>query len=90
MKFGDMALGDGWIPRALAVEDLRERVTMLRKLADAAGRCTPSVTVFSAPAERSTLKQYEELGIDEVLLHLPSVNEADVSRVLDDYAELRG
>jgi hypothetical protein len=43
--------------------------------------------VFGAPADLETLKDYQDAGIDRVLLPLPSGEPSEVLRILDQYAE---
>jgi hypothetical protein len=60
------------MPAGLLGHDLRDPIAELRRLAEAAGRPRPSVTVFGCPAEREALERHAAAGVDRVLFRLPS------------------
>jgi probable F420-dependent oxidoreductase len=67
-----VAYCDGWMPAGLLGHDLQEPIAELRRLAEAARRPQPSVTVFGCPQEQAALDRYLELGVDRVLFRVPS------------------
>ncbi|MFB7503406.1 LLM class F420-dependent oxidoreductase [Streptomyces broussonetiae] len=77
---------DGWLP--IGGRGLTESLPVLRSVWADAGRDPAALhivpyAVLPAPGK---LAHYAELGIEEVVLQLPSAGEAEVLRVLDDYA----
>ncbi|WP_031225539.1 TIGR03619 family F420-dependent LLM class oxidoreductase [Streptomyces roseochromogenus] len=77
---------DGWLP--IGGRGLTESLPVLRSAWTAAGRDPSALqivpyAVLPAPGK---LAHYAELGIEEVVLQLPPAGEAEVLRVLDEYA----
>ena len=79
--FGRIAeLGDAWMPNRMTPEKLG---SMMRELHEGAGRDVP-VTVFGASGEPGELEGYARLGVERVLLILPTVPEDETLNHLDD------
>jgi len=76
--------GDAWLANGLPPQKLEP---MLGELREAAGREVP-VTVFNASGELSDLEEYERLGVERVLLGLPTLPEGETLEQLDDLAGL--
>ncbi|MFF0450228.1 TIGR03619 family F420-dependent LLM class oxidoreductase [Streptomyces sp. NPDC004609] len=77
---------DGWMP--VGGGGLRESLPLLRTAWETAGRDPEDlqvvpVALVSTPEK---LAYYEELGIEEVVMLLPSAGEAEVLATLDSYA----
>lgn len=78
---------DGWMP----IEGYGEIVGQLPRLRAAferAGRITDElvISVYASAGSPGQIEQYEEAGIDRVILALPPVEEATVMDVLDAHA----
>jgi probable F420-dependent oxidoreductase len=80
------AYGDGWMPiwGRRSPDRLPEDIAQLRTVAP-----TAPVTVFGAPADADTLRRLADLGVERVLLHVPSAPAEEVLPRLDRYAGLR-
>ncbi len=80
--------GNGWIP--IGGGGVREALPALHAATEAAGRDpgTLSVIPFGTMPDRGRLEYYATLGIDEVVLRVPSAPEAEVLPVLDQAAAL--
>lgn len=77
---------DGWLP--VGGSGLAASIPSLRDAWTAAGRDPAELTVvpgFVLPSP-GKLAHYRELGVQEVVLQLPSGDEGTVLRTLDDYA----
>ena len=79
---------DGWMPAGLLGQDLRPHVAELERLAEAAGRPRPSVTVFGCPAREDAVALHAEAGVERVVFRLPSEPAPAVLARLDELAEL--
>jgi probable F420-dependent oxidoreductase len=81
---------DGWLPHAMRVGNLAERLARLRQMAEQAGRdpATISITVFGAPAEKDRIREYESLGAERVVFFLPAAEPKEVFKALDEQAHL--
>ncbi len=81
---------DGWFPRPGRGWDAGEEVARLHRMAEAAGRDpkTLSISVFRAPADKTALQRYAEVGIDRAVLEVPDRGRDEILRILDDYAPL--
>jgi probable F420-dependent oxidoreductase len=81
---------DGWFPIAARAGDLTEGIADLRARAGKAGRDPKSlsVSVYSAAAEESTVRQYEKAGVERTIFSLPSADRDTVLPILDRYAKL--
>ena len=49
---------------------------------------TLSTSVFRAPTDKATLREYEEAGIDRAVLEIPDESRDEILRVLDRYTPL--
>ncbi|WP_273847246.1 LLM class F420-dependent oxidoreductase [Rubrobacter calidifluminis] len=76
--------GDAWLANGLPPERLAPMMEELRRVA---GREVP-VTVFGASREREVLEEYERLGVDRVLLDLPTLPEPETTELLDELSGL--
>lgn len=79
---------DGWLP--IGGAGVRGALAELGAAAERVGRDPASLRVvpFGTLADRAKLDYYAELGIDEVVLRLPSAPADRVLPLLDSYAEL--
>ena len=80
---------DGWLP-VLGACDLEERLGQLKRLCEEKGRDRSSISVslFFAPTSRGELEQIEKLGVERMILGLPSESEDAILKQLDTYAQL--
>ncbi|MFE1554489.1 TIGR03619 family F420-dependent LLM class oxidoreductase [Streptomyces sp. NPDC058734] len=78
---------DGWLP--IGGRGLTESVPVLRRVWEDAGRDPKDLQVvpYAVQPTPGKLGHYAELGIEEVVLQLPSAREAEVLRSLDDFAQ---
>ncbi|WP_329139240.1 LLM class F420-dependent oxidoreductase [Streptomyces sp. NBC_01476] len=74
--------GDAWLANSVPPEALGPQIEELRAVA---GRDIP-VTVFAAPAEPGAIEGYAALGVERVLLYLPSDPEQEALAHLDRFA----
>jgi probable F420-dependent oxidoreductase len=82
--FGRIAeFGDAWLANGLPPAKLEP---MLGKLREVAGRDVP-VTVFNASSELEDLEAYTRLGVERLLLSLPTLPESETLNQLDDLAQ---
>ena len=81
---------DGWLPIATPNFDPKKAVARLRQAASAAGRdlSTLSISVFGAPADKTTLAQYRDAGIERVFLAVPDLTRDEIITALDKNASL--
>ncbi|MGW0895435.1 TIGR03619 family F420-dependent LLM class oxidoreductase [Streptomyces goshikiensis] len=79
--------GDGWLP--IGGGGLSESLPALRQVWETAGRDPKSLQVvpYAVQPSPGKLAHYAELGIEEVVLQLPSATEADLLPVLDGFAQ---
>lgn len=84
--------GDGWLPIEISADAVRKGVQDLWRRAEAAGRdrSTISVTVFGAQPTRENLDAYEAVGVERVLLRMPSNGREDLLPRLDRWQHLIG
>ncbi|MFF3340696.1 LLM class F420-dependent oxidoreductase [Streptomyces flavidovirens] len=77
---------DGWLP--IGGRGLTESVPLLRTVWEEAGRDPESLQVvpYAVKPSPGKVAHYAELGIEELVLQLPPAGEAEVLRVLDEYA----
>jgi probable F420-dependent oxidoreductase len=81
--FGRIAeFGDAWLPNRMTPGKLGP---MLGELREAAGRDVP-VTVFGEPGEPGALEEYARLGVERVLLALPTLPQGETLDQLDELA----
>src|SRR5437773_11584865 len=64
---------DGWFPRPGRGYEIREQFARLRRMAEEKGRDpkTLSTSVFRAPTDKATLREYEAAGIERAVLEIP-------------------
>jgi len=81
---------DGWIPVGVTPKALPDAQKELKTRAEQAGRKLSDfpISIFGAPSKEDTLKQFQDLGVDRVVLFLPSAGADRVLPTLDKYAEL--
>ncbi|MER8094026.1 LLM class F420-dependent oxidoreductase [Streptomyces goshikiensis] len=79
--------GDGWLP--IGGGGLSESLPALRQVWEAAGRDPKSLQVvpYAVQPSPGKMAHYAELGIEEVVLQLPSATEAELLPVLDGFAQ---
>ncbi|MFD9418499.1 TIGR03619 family F420-dependent LLM class oxidoreductase [Streptomyces goshikiensis] len=79
--------GDGWLP--IGGGGLSESLPALRQVWETAGRDPKSLQVvpYAVQPSPGKLAHYAELGIEEVVLQLPSATEAELLPVLDGFAQ---
>ncbi|MBT2452221.1 LLM class F420-dependent oxidoreductase [Streptomyces sp. ISL-43] len=78
---------DGWLP--IGGGGLTESLPVLRQVWEAAGRDPKSLQVvpYAVQPTPGKMGHYAELGIEEVVLQLPSEGESEVLHVLDAFAQ---
>ena len=78
--------GDGWIP--IGGAGVRDALPDLQRACEAAGRDPAAIRVvpFGTIPDPGKLDYYGSLGIDEVVLRLPSAGAETVLPLLDEYA----
>ncbi len=81
-----VAWADGWLP--IGGAGLARAVPVLRRTAEQAGRDPGTVRVvpFGTVPTPDKLEHYRSLGVDEVVLRVPSAPRDTVLAVLDEYA----
>ncbi|MFD6939530.1 TIGR03619 family F420-dependent LLM class oxidoreductase [Streptomyces goshikiensis] len=79
--------GDGWLP--IGGGGLSESLPALRQVWETAGRDPKSLQVvpYAVQPTPGKLAHYAELGIEEVVLQLPSATEDELLPVLDGFAQ---
>ncbi|MET9464363.1 TIGR03619 family F420-dependent LLM class oxidoreductase [Streptomyces sp. NPDC006544] len=77
---------DGWLP--IGGGGLTESLPVLRQVWEAAGRDPKSLQVvpYAVQPTPGKMGHYADLGIEEVVLQLPSETEPEILRVLDGFA----
>jgi alkanesulfonate monooxygenase SsuD/methylene tetrahydromethanopterin reductase-like flavin-dependent oxidoreductase (luciferase family) len=85
-----VAYCDGWFPRPGRGFEIVEQLRRLHRIAEEKGRDPKalSTSVFRAPPDKATLREYEEAGIDRAVLEIPDEDRDEILRVLDRYAAL--
>lgn len=78
---------DGWLP--IGGGGLTESMPVLRQVWEAAGRDPKSLQVvpYAVQPTPGKMTHYADLGIEEVVLQLPSETEPEILRVLDGFAQ---
>ncbi|MGW6567818.1 LLM class F420-dependent oxidoreductase [Streptomyces sp. NPDC054975] len=79
--------GDGWMP--IGGRGLSQSMPVLQEAWEQAGRDPKALQVvpYAVLPNPGKLAHYAELGCEEVVLQLPPAGEAEVLRVLDEYAQ---
>ncbi|MEU2587457.1 LLM class F420-dependent oxidoreductase [Streptomyces avermitilis] len=75
--------GAAWMPSGVPPKELGPQIERMRKTAGD----RPAVVVYAAQHDRESLDTYAELGVERVLLYLPTQPEDETLRTLDDLAE---
>ncbi|MET8028244.1 LLM class F420-dependent oxidoreductase [Streptomyces avermitilis] len=75
--------GAAWMPSGVPPKDLGTQIERMRETAGD----RPAVVVYAAEPDRESLDIYAELGVERVLLYLPTQPEDETLRTLDDLAE---
>ncbi|MFF8270560.1 LLM class F420-dependent oxidoreductase [Streptomyces sp. NPDC016562] len=78
---------DGWLP--IGGRGLTESIPVLRQVWETAGRDPKSLQVvpYAVQPNPGKLGHYADLGIEDVVLQLPSAPEPEILRTLDDFAQ---
>ncbi|MCJ0875537.1 TIGR03619 family F420-dependent LLM class oxidoreductase [Streptomyces sp. AP-93] len=78
---------DGWLP--IGGGGLTESLPALRQVWEAAGRDPKSLQVvpYAVQPTPGKMSHYADLGIEEVVLQLPSEDEPEILRILDEFAQ---
>jgi probable F420-dependent oxidoreductase len=76
--------GDAWLANGLPPDKLEP---MMGELREVTGREVP-VSVFNASSEPEDLKAYAQLGVERVLLGLPTLHETGTVKQLDGLAQV--
>lgn len=76
-------LGDAWMPNAARAEDMARGIAAMR---ERAGRDVP-ITTYATRRKPEILEAYAGLGVDRVLLYLPTVPRDESLARLDELAE---
>ncbi|WP_406176684.1 LLM class F420-dependent oxidoreductase [Streptomyces sp. NBC_00996] len=77
------AYGTAWMPSGVPPKELGARIDRMRQIAGD----RPAVVVYGARHDRESLDIYAELGVERVLLFLPTRPEDQTLRTLDELAE---
>jgi len=87
-----IAYGDGWIPHKARPQygDVADFLPEFRKMAKEAGRDPAAipVTVWGAAEDAGQLRRYQDLGVDRVVVSLPSKSADVLLPRLDRWAKL--
>jgi probable F420-dependent oxidoreductase len=84
-----IAYGDEWMPNRIgAPEELGERVERLGRMAADAGRATPKVSLYAAPAKPAEIQRYETVGVSRYVLYVPPVQHPEAEERLDHLARV--
>jgi probable F420-dependent oxidoreductase len=80
--------GDGWIP--IGGAGVRAALPDLHRACEAAGRDPASIRIvpFGTLPDAGKLEYYESIGINEVVLRVPTGDDSKVLPILDRYAPL--
>ena len=84
---------DGWMPiggRPSQGPSLPEKIAMLRRQAEDAGRdpASISVSIFGTRPDPDTVSRMEEAGVDRIVFGLPPADRETVLPRIDEYAKL--
>jgi probable F420-dependent oxidoreductase len=79
-----VAFGDEWMPNRIgSPEDLAKRVEQLGRMVVDAGRPTPKVGLYAAPAKAAEMERYEAIGVRRYVLFVPPVPRPEAEARLD-------
>ncbi|MFC9297946.1 TIGR03619 family F420-dependent LLM class oxidoreductase [Streptomyces sp. NPDC057011] len=78
---------DGWLP--IGGRGLTESMPVLRRIWETAGRDPKTLQVipYAVQPTPGKMAHYADLGLEEIVLQLPSAPEAEILRTLDDFAQ---
>ena len=76
--------GDAWLANGLPPDKLEPMLGGLREVAE---RDVP-ITVFNASSDLKDLEEYRRLGVERVLLSLPTLPESETLQQLDSLSEI--
>ncbi len=79
---------DGWFP--MVMPGFAEQMQELDRECERAGRSRAEIDVsaLAAPTDEAALAQLAELGVNRVVISLPTLGEADTQRFLDDNTKI--
>jgi len=79
-----IAFGDEWMPnRIKSAEDLQPRIDRLAEMAAGAGRPTPKIGLYAAPAKAAEMESYDGIGVSRYVLFVPPVPGPEAEARLD-------
>ena len=80
--------GEGWYP--IILPDFAERLQQLDRECAALGRDRGSIDItgLTQPADQQALADLAQLGVNRVVIGLPTLNEADSLRWIEENAEV--
>ena len=83
--------GNGWIPRADRIGELRQVLAQFRQMATEAGRdpATLPITLFRAPEDPDYLRGCRELGVSRVVFSLPAAKADELRPIMDRWSALQ-
>ncbi|MFE2429440.1 LLM class F420-dependent oxidoreductase [Streptomyces sp. NPDC059373] len=76
--------GSAWLVSGIHPKELGPQIDRMRQKAGA----DAAVVVYAAPPDREAVEAYVELGVERVLLYLPTEPESETLRTLDELAEV--
>ena len=81
---------NGWLPIGYRKTDIPQKITDLRRKAEAAGRDPKSIsiTVFGANPQPATLEELAKAGVERAVFMLPAAERDTVLPLIDKYAAL--
>ena len=84
--------GDGWMPiggRGSQGPSLPEKIALLRRQAEEAGRdpASISVSIFGTPRDEGFIKNMEAAGVDRLVFGLPSAERDEATPIIDECAK---
>jgi probable F420-dependent oxidoreductase len=84
-----VAYGDEWMPNRIeSVEELGERMELLGQMAADAGRPTPKVGLYAAPAKPAEIERYEAIGVGRYVFWVPPSPRPEAEERLDHLARV--
>ena len=79
-----VAFGDEWMPNRIeSVDELRARIDRLSQMSADAGRATPKISLYAAPAQATEMASYEAIGVSRYVLFVPPVPRPEAEERLD-------
>lgn len=81
---------DGWMPSGLrGISDWGPLIGEVREAFEAAGKPSPSVSIYGALAEADVLARHARAGVDRAILRLPSAPASEIVPLLEKLAKLK-